>query len=101
MHHPHTPHHSWRLVALGCLSPVSDTTATALGRSSPWGGVLVVERGVGLDRTFWRLPVLLLDDFSVLNPQMLKQAYVEAMYRYCTHVHLYVCTRMCGRPSLT
>jgi len=61
------------------------------------GGVLVLERGIGLDRTFWRLPVLLLKDFSDLNPQMLKQAYVEAMYRYIyTHAHL--C--MCGSSSL-
>ena len=66
------------------------------------GGVLVLERGIGLDRTFWRLPVLLLKDFSVLNPQMLKQAYIEAMYRYILYTaHLYVCTRMCESPPLT
>lgn len=45
------------------------------------GAILVVERGFGMDRTFWRLPVLLLKDFAELTPDMLKQAYVEAMYR--------------------
>ena len=44
------------------------------------GTIVVVERGVGLDRTLWRLPALLVDDFYDINPEMLRQAYVEAVY---------------------
>eukprot|EP00595_Chromulina_sp_UTEXLB2642_P002092 CAMPEP_0196765190 /NCGR_PEP_ID=MMETSP1095-20130614/7773_1 /TAXON_ID=96789 ORGANISM="Chromulina nebulosa, Strain UTEXLB2642" /NCGR_SAMPLE_ID=MMETSP1095 /ASSEMBLY_ACC=CAM_ASM_000446 /LENGTH=124 /DNA_ID=CAMNT_0042122795 /DNA_START=9 /DNA_END=380 /DNA_ORIENTATION=+ len=40
----------------------------------------VIERGVGLDRTVYKLPVLLVDDFIDINPFMLRQAYVEALY---------------------
>jgi hypothetical protein len=45
------------------------------------GAIVVLEKGVGLDRTMWRLPALLVEDFAVLTPQMLRQAYVEALYR--------------------
>ena len=45
------------------------------------GTILVLERGIGLDRTFHRLPVLLLEDFYELTPDLLRQAYVEALYR--------------------
>lgn len=44
------------------------------------GTIVVIERGVGLDRTLWRLPALLVDDFYDINPEMLRQAYVEAVY---------------------
>jgi len=37
--------------------------------------------GVGLDRTVYKLPVLLVDDYYDLHPEMLHQAYVEAVYR--------------------
>jgi hypothetical protein len=45
------------------------------------GSLPVLERGFGMDRTFYKLPVLLLDDFSDLDPFLLKQAYAEALYR--------------------
>ena len=45
------------------------------------GAVGVAERGVGLDRTYWRLPVLLVDDFYDITPELLRSAYVEAVYR--------------------
>ena len=41
----------------------------------------VMERGVGFDRSLYKLPVLLLDDFADLTMPMLMQAYVETMYR--------------------
>ena len=41
----------------------------------------MAERGFGMDRTFHRLPVLLLDDYSNLTLPVLAQAYVEALYR--------------------
>eukprot|EP01035_Chromulina_nebulosa_P022397 gene22397-29001_t len=44
------------------------------------GSMPVIERGVGLDRTVYKLPVLLVDDFYDINPEMLRQAYVEALY---------------------
>jgi len=45
------------------------------------GTVVVTERGIGFDRTFWRLPVLLVDDFADVTPDLLRNAYVEAVYR--------------------
>ena len=45
------------------------------------GAMPVLERGVGLDRTLYRLPALLLDDFADLTEDLLRQAYVEALYR--------------------
>ena len=45
------------------------------------GTVIIMERGVGLDRTLWRLPALLVDDFDEINPTLLYSAYVEALYR--------------------
>jgi hypothetical protein len=45
------------------------------------GSMPVVERGLGLDRTFYRLPVLLLDDFYEISTFIVKQAYIEALYR--------------------
>jgi hypothetical protein len=45
------------------------------------GSMVVLERGVGLDRTLWRLPALLVEDFYEITPELLRSAYVEAMYR--------------------
>lgn len=45
------------------------------------GAMPVVERGMGMDRTFYKLPILMLDDYAVLTETMLRQAYVEALYR--------------------
>jgi len=45
------------------------------------GTLAVLERGFGLDRTLYRLPVLLVDDYSDLTPFMIRQAYIEALYR--------------------
>ena len=45
------------------------------------GSLVVTERGYGFDRTFWRLPVLLVEDFMDITPELLKTAYIEAVYR--------------------
>ena len=45
------------------------------------GAMAVLERGVGLDKTVHRLPALLVDDFSEVTPELLRTAYVEALYR--------------------
>ena len=45
------------------------------------GTVVVIERAVGFDRTLWRLPALLVDDFYDITPELLRAAYVEALYR--------------------
>jgi len=45
------------------------------------GTVVVLERAVGFDRTLWRLPALLVDDFYDVTPELLRSAYVEALYR--------------------
>lgn len=41
----------------------------------------MLEKGFGMDRTLYKLPVLLLEDYADLTPQVLRQAYVEALYR--------------------
>jgi hypothetical protein len=33
----------------------------------------VMERSVGLDRSYHRLPVLFVDDFAVVTPQLVRQ----------------------------
>jgi hypothetical protein len=45
------------------------------------GSIVVIERGIGFDRTLWRLPALLVDDFDDVTPELLHSAYVEALYR--------------------
>lgn len=45
------------------------------------GSIAVIEKGVGMDRMLWRLPALLVEDFDSITPKMLREAYVEAMYR--------------------
>jgi len=45
------------------------------------GTIVVLERGVGLERMMYRLPALFLEDFAELTPALLRQAYVEALYR--------------------
>lgn len=45
------------------------------------GTIPVIERGIGFDRTLWRLPALIVDDFADVTPSLLRQAYVEAVYR--------------------
>jgi hypothetical protein len=44
------------------------------------GAVPVVERGMGLDRAFYKLPVLLVNDYADLTLDMLQEAYIEALY---------------------
>ena len=39
----------------------------------------VMERGIGLDRSYHRLPVLFVDDYSNLTPQLLRQVRVRGM----------------------
>jgi hypothetical protein len=45
------------------------------------GTIPVIERGIGFDRTLWRLPALVVDDFADVSTDLLRQAYVEAVYR--------------------
>lgn len=45
------------------------------------GSIVVLEKGVGFDRTLWRLPAVLLDDFDEVTPELLRTAYIEAIYR--------------------
>ena len=45
------------------------------------GSMPVLERGTGLDRSLYKLPVLLVDDFADITPELVRQAYVEALYR--------------------
>ena len=45
------------------------------------GAMPVVEKGCGMDKTFWKLPVLVVDDFAFVTPELVQSAYVEALYR--------------------
>lgn len=45
------------------------------------GTIVILEKGVGLDRTLWRLPALLVEDFDEVTPELLRVAYLEAVYR--------------------
>ena len=44
------------------------------------GSMPIIERGVGLDRSTYKLPVLLVDDFAYVTPELVRAAYVEALY---------------------
>eukprot|EP00662_Eupelagonemidae_sp_cell21_P007386 gene7386-22384_t len=43
--------------------------------------MVVMERGMGLERTLARLPALFVDDYSDVDERLLRRAYVEALYR--------------------
>ena len=45
------------------------------------GSIVVLERGVGFDRTMYRLPALFVEDFDEITEDLLRTAYVEALYR--------------------
>lgn len=45
------------------------------------GSIVILERGVGLDRTVYRLPALMVEDFDDITEELLRVAYVEALYR--------------------
>lgn len=45
------------------------------------GSMPVLEKGVGFDRVLYKIPALLLDDFAEITPMLIRQAYVEALYR--------------------
>jgi hypothetical protein len=44
------------------------------------GTIPIIERGVGFDRSLWRLPALIVDDFSLVTEELMMQAYIEAIY---------------------
>ena len=56
------------------------------------GTIPVIERGMGFDRTVYKLPVLLVDDFADLTVAMLQQAYIEALY--WSHKNVWEYSRM-------
>ena len=45
------------------------------------GSIPIIERGTGLDRALYKLPVLMVDDFADVTPELVRQAYAEAIYR--------------------
>lgn len=52
-----------------------------LWESMYMGAMPLMERNVGFDKPLYRLPALLVDDWSSVTPDLLRSAYVEAMYR--------------------
>lgn len=45
------------------------------------GTMPILEKGVGFDRLLHKLPALLVEDFADLTPKMIRQAYIESIYR--------------------
>lgn len=45
------------------------------------GSMPVIEKGVGLERSLWKLPALFVDDYADVTADMIREAYVEAIYR--------------------
>ena len=52
-----------------------------LWESIALGTMPIIEKGVGFDRLLYKLPVLLVEDFADVTPKMVRQAYVECLYR--------------------
>lgn len=44
------------------------------------GTMPIIERGIGFDRSVYKLPVLVVDDYAELTLHTLQQAYLEALY---------------------
>eukprot|EP01038_Epipyxis_sp_PR26KG_P010709 gene10709-14380_t len=44
------------------------------------GAIPIIEQNIGLDRTVWRLPVLIVEDYDMVTPELLRTAYIEAIY---------------------
>ena len=45
------------------------------------GSVAVLEKGIGLEKSVYRLPALIVEDFDMVTPELLRTAYIEAIYR--------------------
>jgi hypothetical protein len=45
------------------------------------GVIPIIERGVGFDRTLHQLPALLVEDYALTTKELLREAYIEAVYR--------------------
>lgn len=45
------------------------------------GTIPIIEKSIGFDRMVYRMPCLTVEDFAVITPEMLRDAYVEAIYR--------------------
>ena len=51
-----------------------------LWESLALGAMPIIEKGIGLDKTLYKLPALLVDDFASITPALIRRAYVEALY---------------------
>jgi hypothetical protein len=59
-----------------------DVDSTTIWEALALGCIPVLRKGIGLDRTVYRLPVILLDSpANSLTSTLAAQAYVEALYR--------------------
>eukprot|EP01038_Epipyxis_sp_PR26KG_P010741 gene10741-14426_t len=52
-----------------------------LWESMAMGVIPVLEQNIGFDRMLWRLPALLVEDYDLVTPSLLRVAYIEALYR--------------------
>jgi hypothetical protein len=52
-----------------------------LWESLTLGTMPILEKGVGFDRLLHKLPALLVEDFAEVTPEIVRQAYIECLYR--------------------
>ena len=45
------------------------------------GTIPIIEKSIGFDRMVYRMPCLTVEDFAVITPELLRDAYSEAVYR--------------------
>ena len=45
------------------------------------GTIPIIEKSVGFDRTLYHLPALLVEDFAMVTTELLREAYIEAIYQ--------------------
>ena len=45
------------------------------------GTIPIIEKSIGFDRMVYRMPCLTVEDFAVITPELLRDAYIEAVYR--------------------
>lgn len=74
-------YHNMGSARLGLALPGLGYDSYRLWEMLTFGIVPIIEKGIGLDKSLWRLPALIVEDFNVVTPDFLRQAYVEALYR--------------------
>lgn len=78
---PHVYYNRLGLSKFGLALPGLGYDTYRLWESMTIGTIPIIEKGVGFDKSLWRLPALIVEDFDEVGPEMLKEAYIESIYR--------------------